>query len=121
MTISPQRAKSILALVCLVLAFCLVQRSFNLPVQPGQPVASVSVAAHAASADEAASSDKPCALGAKSLSGSAPLLDTALPFLVLLLALIATLFQVTSATGYRRAPLFPPLRRRHLTLCVFRE
>ncbi len=118
MTISPQRAKSILALVCLVLAFCLVQRSFNLPVQP---VASVSVAAHAASADEAASSDKPCALGAKSLSGSAPLLDTALPFLVLLLALIATLFQVTSATGYRRAPLFPPLRRRHLTLCVFRE
>lgn len=118
MTISPQRAKSILALVCLVLAFCLVQRSFNVPTQPVTPV---SVSAHASQPDDVTSSDKPCALGAKSLIGSAPLLDTALPFLVLLLALIATLFQQTAVTGYRRTPLLPPLRRRHLTFCVFRE
>lgn len=116
MTISPQRAKWILALVCLVLAFCLVQRSFNLPTQPV-----ISITAHSAAVDDGASSDKPCALGAKSLSGSAPLLDTALPFLVLLLALIATLFQTSSATVWRREPLFVPVRRRHLTLCVFRE
>lgn len=59
MTISPQRAKWILALVCLVLAFCLVQRSFNLPPQPV-----VSITAHSAAVDDGASSDKPCALGA---------------------------------------------------------
>ncbi|WP_439213466.1 hypothetical protein [Duffyella gerundensis] len=118
MIISPQRAKSILALVCLVLAFCLVQRSFNLPTQPVLPV---TVSAQTSHADDLISSDKPCALGAKSLCGSAPLLDTALPFLILLLALIATLFQSTPLTGYRRTPLLPPLRRRHLTFCVFRE
>lgn len=116
--ISPQRAKLILALVCLVLAFCLVQRSFNLPAQP---VAPISASEHADHPDDIAGSDKPCALGAKSLIGNAPLLDTALPFLVLLLALIATLFQAVSATCYRRALLLSPLQRRHLLLCVFQE
>ena len=118
MTISLSRAKWILALVCLVLAFCLVQRSFNLP---SAPLAQVSASAHTNSSDDASASGKPCALSAKSLSAAAPILDTALPFLLLLLALIATFTQTTTCVGYRRAPLFPPLRRRHLTFCVFRE
>ncbi|WP_343552803.1 hypothetical protein [Pantoea sp.] len=118
MTISLSRAKWILALVCLVLAFCLVQRSFNLP---SAPFTSVHAAVQAHSNDDASGSEKPCALSAKSLNAAAPMLDTALPFLLLLLALIATLSQPTTSFGYRREPLFPPLRRRHLTFCVFRE
>jgi hypothetical protein len=118
MTISLSRAKWILALVCLVLAFCLVQRSFNLPAAP---VANVTASAQAHGHEDVSGSEKPCALSAKSLSAAAPILDTALPFLLLLLALIATLAQNTSIVGYRREPLFPPLRRRHLTFCVFRE
>lgn len=118
MIISPRQAKLILALVCLVLAFCLVQRSFNLPTQPVPPVG---VSAQSNQPDDVTSSDKPCALSAKSLSSSGPVLDTALPFLILLLALIAALHHAIPATRYRRASLLPPLRRRHLTLCVFRE
>lgn len=117
MTISLSRAKWILALVCLVLAFCLVQRSFNLP---SAPLALVSASAQTNHFDDASGSEKLCALSAKSLSAAAPILDTALPFL-LLLALTATFTQTTTSVGYRRAPLFPPLRRRHLTFCVFRE
>ncbi|EJL87046.1 hypothetical protein [Pantoea sp. GM01] len=118
MTISLSRAKWILALVCLVLAFCLVQRSFNLP---SAPLAQVSASTQVNGNDDASGSEKPCALSAKSLSAAAPILDTALPFLLLLLALIATFTQRSTSFGYRRTPLFTPLRRRHLTLCVFRE
>jgi len=118
MTISLSRAKWILALVCLVLAFCLVQRSFNLP---SAPFPQINASGKTQCVDDASGSEKPCALSAKSLGGTAPLLDTALPFLLLLLALMASFTPATKSVGYHRTLLFPPLRRRHLTFCVFRE
>ena len=119
MMISPQRATWILALACLVLAFCLVQRSFNLPAQP---VNAAAVFAEIGAHDTSASSDKPCALSAKSLSGSTPVFDAVLPLLMLVMALLSALAAPQRLCFFWRYKTHrPPLRRRHLTLCVFRE
>jgi len=118
MTNSQQRAKWILALACLVLACCLVQRSVNLPSAPSAPLNFSSIS-H--SSDDASIGEKICGLSAKSLNAAAPMLDFVLPFLLILLAIIASLRQQTPSSGQRRAAAFPPLRRRHLTFCVFRE
>ncbi|MGK3127506.1 hypothetical protein ACCY16_25695 [Candidatus Pantoea formicae] len=116
MTKSAQRAKWILALLCLVLAFCLAQRSFNLPA-----ASPVSVSSSSFSDVESVGGDKICSISAKSLHAAAPLLDSAMPFLLMVMALITTLLSCRTLTGFRREPLFPPVQRRHLTFCVFRE
>ncbi|KAA5972474.1 hypothetical protein [Pantoea sp. M_9] len=119
MMISPQRATWILALACLVLAFCLVQRSFSMPVQP---VTVSAVLSESGAQDASASSDRPCALSAKSLSASTPVFDAALPLLMLVMALLAALAVPQRLSFFwRHQSHRPPLRRRHLTLCVFRE
>ncbi len=118
MTNSQQRAKWILVLACLVLAFCLVQRSVNLLSAPTAPLNASSLSQNH---DDASGGEKICGLSAKSLNAAAPMLDVVLPFLLMLMAIIANLSQSSTSSGYRRALVFPPLRRRHLTFCVFRE
>lgn len=116
MTKSVQRAKWILALLCLVLTFCLAQRSFNLPSAP-QTAISASSINHV----EAVGGDKLCSISAKSLHAAAPILDSTMPFLLMVMALLLTLFPSQTATGCQRETHFPPVQRRHLTFCVFRE
>ncbi|ALV92360.1 MULTISPECIES: hypothetical protein [Pantoea] len=116
MTKSVQRAKWILALLCLVLAFCLAQRSFNLPSAP-QTAISASSINHV----EDVGGDKLCSISAKSLHAATPMLDSTMPFLLMVMALLVTLFPSQTATGYQRETHFPPIQRRHLTFCVFRE
>ena len=116
MTKSAQRAKWILALLCLVLAFCLAQRSFNLPSAPLAQISASSFSDH-----ETFGGEKLCSISGKSLHAAAPIIDSVLPFLLMVVALLTTLCTSNAVSGYRREPLFPPIQRRHLTFCVFRE
>ncbi|MCA1175038.1 MULTISPECIES: hypothetical protein [unclassified Pantoea] len=116
MTKSSQRAKWILALLCLVLAFCLAQRSFNLPT-----ASQTTISASSISDVDSVGGEKLCSISAKSLHAAAPVIDSTMPFLLMVIALLTTLFSSKPTTGYRREPLFPPVQRRHLTFCVFRE
>ncbi|ORM64290.1 hypothetical protein PRCB_01840 [Pantoea rodasii] len=116
MTKSAQRAKWILALLCLVLAFCLVQRSVNFSGATQAPISASSL-----SSSEIIGGEKICSISAKSLHAAAPIIESVMTFLLMVVALLATLFQPDPTRGYRREPLFPPVQRRHLTFCVFRE
>lgn len=116
MTKSAQRAKWILALLCLVLAFCLAQRSFNLPNASQAQISASSFSDH-----DQIGGEKICSISAKSLHAAAPIIDSVMPFLLMVIALLTTLFLSKPTSGYRREPLFPPVQRRHLTFCVFRE
>jgi hypothetical protein len=113
---SSQRAKWILALLCLVLAFCLAQRSFNLPTASQTTISAASL-----TDVDYVGGEKLCSISAKSLHAAAPVIDSTMPFLLMVIALLSTLFSSKPTTGYRREPLFPPVQRRHLTFCVFRE
>ncbi|PPS58456.1 hypothetical protein CRX72_16840 [Pantoea sp. BRM17] len=61
--------------------------------------------------DASASSDKPCALSAKSLSASTPVFDAALLLLMLVMALVATALAAADQPALSRpAPLPVPTK-----------
>jgi len=116
MKISQQRAKWILVVACLLLALCViertVQRVVNPPV-PAQPTLSTS------QTNESLVGESRCALSAKSLPGHTPLLDLALPVLLMLWVMShAITLPILRSALTLSSPLAP--RRRHLTFCVFR-
>lgn len=119
-------ARWLLLITCLIMALCLIQRSWLLrdaPVETSPQAQTLSaVSATGASVQQDLTvSGKPCELSAQSLLGAQPLFfDSAIPVLISFLLLLAV-FSELRLEIWRDKPDPLPRSRIHLQNCVFHE
>ncbi|WP_049855181.1 hypothetical protein [Dickeya fangzhongdai] len=108
-----------LALACLIMLTCLIQRVASLQLLLANPI-SATASAFAPSEDPPAAIT-PCQLSAHSLLMVQPLLmEHIIPLLTLVFAAVAPRVKIRLTFPVAHL-FFPPLLRIHLKHCVFRE
>lgn len=111
-----RKAKWILIMACLLMAFCFTQRIMNIPVVYPAYSSVQGETGNSETGYTAAS----CDLSAKSLHPADIMIDDVIPFLILLMVLTLTACRLMIARLPHKQTFCSP-QRRHLILCVFRE